>query len=85
MLDPAPGLGGSERRLALRQRCAHELAHAVLCGLTNRFRLLGCLGAARRAAELRLLLPIGEQLLTRARRELRQLERENQTRRRAGS
>jgi Transglutaminase-like superfamily len=80
LLDPAPEFGGTERLLELRQRCPHELAHALLCGLTNRFRLLGSLDAARRAAELRLLLPVGEQLLTRARHELRELEREDQRR-----
>jgi regulator of sirC expression with transglutaminase-like and TPR domain len=78
VLDPAPELGGSHARLELRQHCAHELAHAVLSGLTNRFRLLGCARRARRAAELRLLLPLGAELLSRTRQELRELEREEQ-------
>jgi hypothetical protein len=84
VLDPAPALGGSQGRLRLRRHCAHELAHALLCGLTNRFRQLRCARRARRATELRLLLPLGEELLTRTRRELRQLEREEQAGGRAG-
>jgi regulator of sirC expression with transglutaminase-like and TPR domain len=74
ILDPAPMLDLWHGRLTLRRHCAHELAHAVLCGLTNRFRVLGSTGQARRAAELRLLLPLGEPLLERARRELRELD-----------
>jgi hypothetical protein len=84
VLDPAPALGGSQGRLMLQPHCPHELAHAVLCGLTNRFRSLGRARQARRAAELRLVLPLGEKLLTRARQELRQVEREEQERRRTG-
>jgi hypothetical protein len=82
VLDPAPGLGGSQGRLTLQPHCPHELAHAVLCGLTNRFRLLGCAARARHAAELRLLLPLGEEVLARTRLELRQLELEEHTGRR---
>jgi len=76
LVDPAGAASGLRAELLLRRHCAHELAHVVLCELTARYRLLGCATRARRAAELRLVLPLGEELLTRARTELRQLERE---------
>lgn len=59
--------------LALRAHCAHELADAVLCELARRFRSLDRLREARRALELRLLLPLKEVLLDLARAELRAL------------
>jgi Transglutaminase-like superfamily len=76
LVDPAAAGGLRQARLTLRCYCAHELAHVVLCVLTTRFRALGDADSARRAAELRLALPLGEKLLARAKRELRELERE---------
>jgi hypothetical protein len=73
LLDPALALGllPAPKRLSLRRYCAHELAYVVLCELTRRFRELGRVSDARRAVELRLLLPLEEPLLARTRRELR--------------
>jgi Transglutaminase-like superfamily len=76
LLDPARTGDSLQARLMLRRHCAHELAHFLLCSLTSRFRALGSTAPARRAAELRLELPLGEELLARARSELGQLERE---------
>jgi Transglutaminase-like superfamily len=76
LVDPAAAGGLMRARLTLCFHCAHELAHVVLCALTTRFRALGDADKARRAAELRLALPLGEKLLTRARRDLRELGRE---------
>lgn len=76
LLDPAWTGDTLQAELMLRCHCAHELAHALLCSLTCHFRALGSTGLARRAAELRLELPLGEELLARARSEPGQLERE---------
>jgi hypothetical protein len=75
LLDPALALGllPSRDRLSLRRHCAHELAHAVLCELTGRFRAQHLPREARRAVELRLHLPLAETLRARARQELRTL------------
>jgi Transglutaminase-like superfamily len=76
LLDPARTGDSLQAQLTLRRHCAHQLAHGLLCSLTSRFRALGSAGLARRAAELRLELPLGEELLARARSELGQLARE---------
>jgi Transglutaminase-like superfamily len=76
LVDPAGSTDALQPNLTLRRHCAHGLAHSVLCALTGRFRALGSAGQARRALELRLELPLGEELLARARTELRQLDRE---------
>jgi hypothetical protein len=79
LLDPARTGDSLQAQLVLRQHCAHELAHGLLCSLTSHFRALGSHGLARRAAELRLELPLGKELLARARSELGQLDREERT------
>jgi hypothetical protein len=75
LLDPALALGlpPSQEPLSLQRHCAHELAHAILCALTKSFRARARSDQTRRALELRLQLPLGEQLRARARRELRAL------------
>jgi Transglutaminase-like superfamily len=60
LLDPGRTGDTLQAQLMLRRHCAHELAHALLCSLTTRFRALGSARLARRAAELRLELPLGE-------------------------
>lgn len=76
VIDPAPSIGGARfpGRLLLRAHCAHELAYLILGELTRRFRADRRAPEARRAAELRVLLPLEERFLERARRELRELE-----------
>jgi hypothetical protein len=76
LVDPAGNTDALRPNLTLHRHCAHGLAHSVLCALTGRFRALGSAGQARRALELRLQLPLGEELLTHARAELRRLDRE---------
>jgi regulator of sirC expression with transglutaminase-like and TPR domain len=62
LLDPARSGDALQAQLTLRRHCAHELAHGLLCSLTTRFRALGSADLARRAAELRLELPLGEEI-----------------------
>lgn len=47
----------------LRGHCSHELAWAVLVGLTRELRAAGRESDARRAVELRLLLPVAPDVL----------------------
>jgi Transglutaminase-like superfamily len=76
LLDPGRTGDSLQAELMLRRHCSHELAHVLLCSLTSRFRALGSAGPARRAAELRLELPLGDELMARARSELAQLGRD---------
>ena len=59
LLDPARTGDALQVQLMLRRHCSHELAHTLLCSLTSRFRAVGSTALARRAAELRLALPVG--------------------------
>jgi regulator of sirC expression with transglutaminase-like and TPR domain len=75
LIDPAPSVRGarSHGQLLLRGHCPHELAYLILGELMGRLCAEGRTPGARRAAELRLLLPLEERLLARARQELREL------------
>jgi hypothetical protein len=76
-IDPTASadVPSAQHPLALNSHCTHQLADAVLCELARRLQSHSRLKEARRALELRLLLPLEEQLLTRARAELRTLDR----------
>ena len=55
--------------------CAHQLAFAVLTGLSDAWRDGGDIRRAQRACGLRLLLPLGEELRSRVHEEVRELGR----------
>ncbi|MBW3534871.1 MAG: hypothetical protein KY453_06590 [Gemmatimonadetes bacterium] len=60
LINPAPAGPPASRcePMAVRRHCAHELAYALLSSLIRHARERGGAGAARRAAELRRLLPV---------------------------
>jgi regulator of sirC expression with transglutaminase-like and TPR domain len=72
LVDPAGGRLAEPAVEAprLRRHCGHELAYAVLSGLATRFQAAGAAADARRAAGLRLLLPVDDDLRAKIRAEL---------------
>jgi regulator of sirC expression with transglutaminase-like and TPR domain len=72
VIDPAGGglAPVPDQTTRFRRHCAHEIAYAVLSGLAARYRASGDERAGRRAAGLRLLLPVDDDLRERIRAEL---------------
>jgi len=58
LIDFASHTRGPGDRLRLRRHCCHELAHAVLGELSERFAALGREEEAERAIQLQALLPV---------------------------
>jgi hypothetical protein len=77
LVDPAraaPWPSPSAPSELIRRWCPHQVAFGVLAGLAAAYGLSGDLGRARRAAELRLALPIAEPVRREVERESHRLK-----------